>query len=159
MALDIVAWHDRTLTDHLTQLNNARTAGYSTISLCIYGDRTDPRYAVTMVKRATQTIEHHFPEQKCSAQLQRPSAVFAIKKVANCCSSGCIHLTFGLTFVGILATLAGRIVCFGYTASRASVCKTRLVRPQLKFLRTDNTHFDRKRHLSSSMLSNTTRFR
>lgn len=62
MALDIVAWHDRTLTDHLTQINNARTAGYSTISLCIYGDRNDPRYAVAMVKRAMQTVEHHFPE-------------------------------------------------------------------------------------------------
>ena len=60
MALDILAWHDRTSADHQTQLNNARAAGYRTISLCVYGDRNDPRYAAAMVKRSTQTPEQQF---------------------------------------------------------------------------------------------------
>ena len=60
MALDIVAWHDRTSADHQIQLNTARASGYSTISLCVYGDRNDPRYAAAMVKRATQTQELQF---------------------------------------------------------------------------------------------------
>jgi CubicO group peptidase (beta-lactamase class C family) len=51
MALDIVAWHDRTALDHQTQLVPAIAAGYRTISLCVYGDRNDPRYAASMVKR------------------------------------------------------------------------------------------------------------
>ena len=57
MALDIVAWHDRTNADHKTQMSNARAAGYSTLSMCVYGDPGDPRYAVAMVKRVTQTAE------------------------------------------------------------------------------------------------------
>ena len=61
MALDIVAWHDRTSSDHQTQYNNARAAGYSTLSLCVYGDPSSPLYAASMVKRATQTAEQHFP--------------------------------------------------------------------------------------------------
>ena len=52
MALDIVAWHDRTSSDHQTQYNNARAAGYSTVSLCVYGDPGNPLYAAAMVKRA-----------------------------------------------------------------------------------------------------------
>lgn len=60
MALDIVAWHDRTTADHQTQMNNARTAGYSTISLCVYGDPSAPLYAAAMVKRATQGPEQEF---------------------------------------------------------------------------------------------------
>lgn len=60
MALDIVAWHDRTSSDHQTQYNNARASGYSTVSLCVYGDPGDPRYAAAMVKRATQAPEQMF---------------------------------------------------------------------------------------------------
>jgi CubicO group peptidase (beta-lactamase class C family) len=60
MALDILAWHDRTTPDHQTQMNNARAAGYSTLSMCLYGAANDPRYAVSMVKRATQTAEQMF---------------------------------------------------------------------------------------------------
>lgn len=60
MALDIVAWHDRLAPDHLNQYNNARAAGYSTVSLCIYGDLFIPLYAAAMVKRATQTPEQQF---------------------------------------------------------------------------------------------------
>lgn len=60
MALDILAWHDRTTSDHQTQWTNARAAGYSTLSMCLYGDTTDPRFAVSMVRRATQTQEQLF---------------------------------------------------------------------------------------------------
>jgi CubicO group peptidase (beta-lactamase class C family) len=51
MTLNIVAWHDRTQTDHQTQLSAAIADGFRTISLCVYGDRNDPRYAASMVKR------------------------------------------------------------------------------------------------------------
>ena len=60
MALDIFAWHDRTTADHLTQLKTGKANGYNTISVCIYGDPSDPRFAASMVKRATQTQEQHF---------------------------------------------------------------------------------------------------
>ena len=60
MALDIVAWHDRTAQDHQVQLNNAWAAGYRTLSLCVYGDRNDPRYAASMVKRAVVVPEQQF---------------------------------------------------------------------------------------------------
>ncbi len=60
MALDIVAWHDRTAADHQTQLSKARGAGYSTLSLCIYDDRNNPLFAASMVKRAPQTQEQQF---------------------------------------------------------------------------------------------------
>jgi len=60
MALDILAWHDRTAQDHQTQLNNALFEGYRTLSLCVYGDRNDPRYAASMVKRATVVAEQQF---------------------------------------------------------------------------------------------------
>jgi hypothetical protein len=42
IALDIVVWHDRTSSDHQTQYNNARAAGYSTLSLCEYGNPSSP---------------------------------------------------------------------------------------------------------------------
>lgn len=60
MALDIVAWHDRTTADHQIRLNQAAAAGYRTISLSVYGDRNDPRYAAAMVKRATLVGERQF---------------------------------------------------------------------------------------------------
>jgi len=60
MALDIVAWHDRTPADHQNQWNNARASGYSTLSVCVYGDPGSPLYAASMVKRATQTQELMF---------------------------------------------------------------------------------------------------
>jgi len=60
MALDIVTWFDRVAPDHVNQYNNARAAGYSTISLCAYGDAVTTLYAASMVKRATQTPEQQF---------------------------------------------------------------------------------------------------
>ena len=61
MALDTVGWHDRTTADHQQQLNDWAAKGYRTISLSVYGDRDDPRYAAVMIKRAQLVAEkQHF---------------------------------------------------------------------------------------------------
>ena len=60
MALDIIAWHNRTPDDHMTQYNYARSAGYSTLSVCVYGGGLFPiLYAAVMVKRPTVASEQH----------------------------------------------------------------------------------------------------
>jgi CubicO group peptidase (beta-lactamase class C family) len=59
MALDIFAWHDRNSADAQAQLNTGIASGYRTISLCVYGDRNDPRYAASMVKRAVPVAEQY----------------------------------------------------------------------------------------------------
>jgi CubicO group peptidase (beta-lactamase class C family) len=61
MALDTVGWHDRTTANHQQQLNTWAAKGYRTISLSVYGDRNDPRYAAVMIKRAHLVAEkQHF---------------------------------------------------------------------------------------------------
>ena len=61
MALDTIGWHDRTTDDHQQQLNTWAARGYRTISLSVYGDRDDPRYAAVMIKRAHLVAERqHF---------------------------------------------------------------------------------------------------
>ena len=60
MALDIVAWHDRTTTDHQAQVNTAAAIGFRTLALSIYGDRHDPRYASVMIRRASLVGERQF---------------------------------------------------------------------------------------------------
>jgi CubicO group peptidase (beta-lactamase class C family) len=51
MSIDFVAWHDRTTANHKEMLDQSAAAGYRTISLCVYGDRHDPRYASVMTKK------------------------------------------------------------------------------------------------------------
>ena len=51
MALNFVAWHDRTTANHKEMLDKHAAEGYRTVSLCVYGDRNDPRYAAVVVKR------------------------------------------------------------------------------------------------------------
>src|SRR5690242_3482970 len=60
MALDTVAWHDRTTFDHQTQVNTFAPNGFRTIALTIYGDRNDPRYAAVMIRRAAIVGERQF---------------------------------------------------------------------------------------------------
>ena len=60
MALDIVAWHDRTTFDHQTQVNAFAPSGFRTLALTIYGDRSDPRYAAVMIRRAVVVGERQF---------------------------------------------------------------------------------------------------
>lgn len=51
MALNFIAWHDRTTANHKEMLDQFAAQGFRTVSLCVYGDRNDPRYAAVMIKR------------------------------------------------------------------------------------------------------------
>ncbi|HQR35754.1 MAG TPA: serine hydrolase [Blastocatellia bacterium] len=53
MALNFAAWHDRTSANHKEMLDKFAAQGFRTVSLCVYGDRNDPRYAAVMIKRPT----------------------------------------------------------------------------------------------------------
>lgn len=61
MALDIIAWHDRNSANHQQMLTTWAAKGYRTLSLTVYGERNDPRYASVMVKRpVVLATEQHF---------------------------------------------------------------------------------------------------
>ena len=61
MALDIIAWHDRNTAGHKQMVDTWAAKGYRTLSLSIYGERNDPRYAAVMIKRPTLIAEEqHF---------------------------------------------------------------------------------------------------
>jgi hypothetical protein len=60
MTLNIVAWHDRTQANHLENLNRFAADGYRTLSLSVYGERSDPRYAAVMIKRPTVHASRQF---------------------------------------------------------------------------------------------------
>ncbi len=51
MALNTVAWHDRALAEHRENVRKFAEQGYRTLSLSVYGDRDDPRYAAVVIKR------------------------------------------------------------------------------------------------------------
>jgi CubicO group peptidase (beta-lactamase class C family) len=51
MSINFVAWHDRDAANHQKELDKAAAQGFRTVSLCVYGERNDPRYAAVMVKR------------------------------------------------------------------------------------------------------------
>jgi CubicO group peptidase (beta-lactamase class C family) len=55
---NIVAWHDRSTAEHISQRDQLAAEGFSPISLSIYGDPAEPRYAAVMVKRP-QSIPTH----------------------------------------------------------------------------------------------------
>jgi hypothetical protein len=57
---DVVAWHDRTLVEHQQPVDAYAGQGYRTISLSIYGERFDPRYAAVMVKRPVLVAQRQF---------------------------------------------------------------------------------------------------
>ena len=60
MTLNIVAWHDRTTANHKELVDQSAAQGFRTLSLCIYGERNDPRYAAVMIKRPTVIAEKQF---------------------------------------------------------------------------------------------------
>jgi hypothetical protein len=60
MALNFIAWHDRTTTNHKEMLDKFAAEGYRTVSLCVYGDRLDPLYASVMIKRQNIMAEKQF---------------------------------------------------------------------------------------------------
>jgi CubicO group peptidase (beta-lactamase class C family) len=51
MALDFVAWHDRTPRDHTDLFNQYEANGYRTVSLCVYRSPNNPLFASVMTKR------------------------------------------------------------------------------------------------------------
>lgn len=60
MALDIIAWHDRDTAGHKQLTDAAAAKGYRTLSLCLYGDRSAPRYAAVMIKRPVVQAEEQY---------------------------------------------------------------------------------------------------
>ena len=48
---DIVAWHGRTLQEHIGLRDDAAKKGYRFLSLSIYGSTNSPFYAAVMIKR------------------------------------------------------------------------------------------------------------
>ncbi len=66
MALDFVAWHDRTAADHQQQADKHAAAGYRYLSFAIYGDRTNPRFAAVLVKRPVVVAQQAFHGQSAA---------------------------------------------------------------------------------------------
>lgn len=56
--LQIVAWHDATSALNKKKLDQYGALGYRTLSLSVYGDRDDPRWAVVLVKRPVVVAEY-----------------------------------------------------------------------------------------------------
>lgn len=60
MPIDFAAWHDRTAARHKHLLDQHLALGYRTVSLCVYGEVSDPRYAAVVVKRPTVMAQRQF---------------------------------------------------------------------------------------------------
>ena len=82
---NIVTWHDRSTAEHISQRDQLATAGFSPISLSIYGNPADPRFAAVMVKRQTQLVTESFLgltepacQQLCATMARRGFGLFII---------------------------------------------------------------------------------
>lgn len=60
MPLNIIAWHDRTVSQHQHLVNENAAKGYRTLSLSVYGSRNDPRYAAVMILRPIVVATQQF---------------------------------------------------------------------------------------------------
>jgi hypothetical protein len=60
MAIDFNAWHDRTAASHKQMLDQHAALGYQTVSLSIYGEVADPRFAAVVVRRSTRMPQRQF---------------------------------------------------------------------------------------------------
>jgi CubicO group peptidase (beta-lactamase class C family) len=60
MSINFTAWHDRDSTNHKKEADKASAQGFRTLSLCVYGERNDPRYAAVMVKRPVVHASQQF---------------------------------------------------------------------------------------------------
>lgn len=60
MSINYTTWHDRVAANHKKETDNATAQGFRTVSLCVYGERNDPRYAAVMVKRSSLHQEQQF---------------------------------------------------------------------------------------------------
>src|SRR5690348_13620690 len=64
-----VAWHERNTAQHKALVDKWAKLDFRTLSLSIYGDPADPRYAAVMVKRAAVHAESQvFPRPQVSLQ-------------------------------------------------------------------------------------------
>ena len=62
-------WHDRTTAEHKSLVDKWAADGFRTLSLSIYGDPSDLRYAAVMVKRPSVHAESQV-SPRTEAQLQ-----------------------------------------------------------------------------------------
>jgi CubicO group peptidase (beta-lactamase class C family) len=59
--LQFIAWHGRTLADHVSLRDSWAKQGYRFVSLSVYGATSAPVYAAVMVKRAMVVAQHDWP--------------------------------------------------------------------------------------------------
>lgn len=71
MAIDFYAWHDRTAADHKRMLDELGPRGYRTISLAVYGEVADPRFAAVVVRRPTVMQQRQFTGMNYATFKQR----------------------------------------------------------------------------------------
>jgi CubicO group peptidase (beta-lactamase class C family) len=57
----VVAWHGRSLSQHVAQRDGAAKDGYRFLSLSIYGPASDPIYAAVMIKRPAIVAQRDWP--------------------------------------------------------------------------------------------------
>jgi len=67
---DFIAWHGRTLADHVSARDAAAKNGYRFVSLSIYGDAGSPVYAAVMIKRPVVVAQRDWPDLT-AAQFQQ----------------------------------------------------------------------------------------
>jgi CubicO group peptidase (beta-lactamase class C family) len=60
MPINFKAWHDQTAVQHTEKAEKFFKQGFRTVSLCVYGEPNDPRYAAVMVKRPNPADEKSF---------------------------------------------------------------------------------------------------
>lgn len=60
MSIKSESWHDQTAAKHQEKADKFFQKGYRTVSLCVYGEPNDPRYAAVMVKRPNPADEKYF---------------------------------------------------------------------------------------------------
>ena len=59
---DFIAWHGRTLQEHVNLRDDAAKKGYRFLSLSIYGSTSSPFYAAVMIKRPNIVAQRDWPE-------------------------------------------------------------------------------------------------
>src|SRR5262249_1319524 len=58
---DIIAWHGKTLDEHVKLRDDAAKNGYRFLSLSIHGTTGSPRYTAVMIKRALIVAQRDWP--------------------------------------------------------------------------------------------------
>ena len=71
MAIDFNAWHDRTAANHKQMLDQHGALGYRTVSLSVYGEVADPRFAAVVVRRSTVMQQRQFTGMNYATFKQR----------------------------------------------------------------------------------------